>query len=194
MFAVYLGLPRDQVHSAKLAGLLSDIGMVAVAPTILSKRRALTRAERALFDDHARHSAELVEQVGLDEHQAAAEFIRLHHEVWDGSGPNGLAAEEIPIEVRILALCDAFDSMIHDQPSRPAVSVAAAIQDITTEGGKRFDPDLLQQFADWVRAEYWKHRDFRAHLGEEADSNDVVRAKEQIARYVGKGAGEMFIR
>jgi HD-GYP domain-containing protein (c-di-GMP phosphodiesterase class II) len=184
MFAVHRGLPSEQVRSAKLAGLLSDIGMIAVPPSILSKKGALTKAERALFDDHARHGADLVEQVGLDEHQAAAELIRLHHEMWDGSGPNGLVGEEIPLEVRILTLCDSLDLMLHARGSRPALSVAAAVQDLAAASGQEFDPTLVQQFVDWVRAEYWKHRDFRAFLGEEAESNDIVKAKEQIARYV----------
>jgi HD-GYP domain-containing protein (c-di-GMP phosphodiesterase class II) len=184
MFSQHRGASDEQVRSAKLAGLLSDIGMIAVAPTILSKIGSLTRAERALLDEHARHGADLVEQVGLEEHQAAAELIRLHHEMWDGSGPNGLAGEEIPVEVRILRLCDSFDLMLHARGSRPPISVAAAVQDLEAESGKQFDPTLVQEFVRWIRTEYWQHRDFRAFLGEEAESNDVVKAKEQIARYV----------
>jgi hypothetical protein len=52
--------------------------------------------------------------------------------------------------------------------------------------GKWFDPALVTAFVNWLRSEYWKHRDFESFLGEEADLNDVVRAKEQIARYIEK--------
>jgi HD-GYP domain-containing protein (c-di-GMP phosphodiesterase class II) len=189
MFASHQGLPEDQIRSAKIAGLLADIGMLSVASAILLKREPLTRAERVLLNDHARHGAELVEQVGLEEHQVAVEFIRLHHERWDGRGPHGLAGEEIPIEVRIVSLCDTLEAMTHDRPWRLALSIPAAVQDITSLSGEYFDPLLAASFVDWLRSEYWKHRDFDAVLGEEAGLNDVVRAKEQIARYMGKSPG-----
>ena len=70
-----------------------------------------------------------------------------HHEHFDGSGyPDGLAAEEIPIASRILLVTDAFDVMTNDRPYRTAMSVKAAVEELTRNKGSQFDPDVVDAF------------------------------------------------
>jgi putative two-component system response regulator len=178
------GMAGAALETLRLAALLQDVGMVAVPRRIIDKRGPLSRAERALLEEHTRHSAQLVASAGLERPRAASDLIRLHHEKWDGSGPCGLKEQEIPPGARVLALCDAFDAMTHDRPFRAARTVSEALMVIEANTDGHFDPQLAQRFCTFVRTEYWRHPDFMTFLGAEADGSAFVRAREEIARYL----------
>ena len=70
--------------------------------------------------------------------------VRSSHERWDGSGyPDGLAGEEIPVEARIVACCDAFNAMTTDRSYRDALPVALAVEELRSCAGSQFDPDVV---------------------------------------------------
>ncbi len=74
-------------------------------------------------------------------------MILKHHEYWDGSGyPFGLQGEQIPLECRIIALVDAYDTMTHDRPYSKAVSPQEALEEIARCSGTQFDPKLTKLF------------------------------------------------
>ncbi len=74
-----------------------------------------------------------------------ARIVRSSHERWDGLGyPDGLAGEAIPLAARIVAVCDAYDAMVSDRCYRPALSPAAAREELIQEAGRQFDPQVVE--------------------------------------------------
>jgi HD-GYP domain-containing protein (c-di-GMP phosphodiesterase class II) len=79
--------------------------------------------------------------------------ILYHHERWDGDGyPEGLKGEEIPIEARILAIADTFESMTSARPYRPALPIEDVIKELRKGAGLQFDPRLVETFIGIVEA------------------------------------------
>jgi HD-GYP domain-containing protein (c-di-GMP phosphodiesterase class II) len=80
-------------------------------------------------------------------YRRACEYIRHHHERWDGDGyPDGLAGEQIPLGARIIAVADAFDAMTSDRPYRAALSRTAALEEVKRCAGAQFDPQVVEAF------------------------------------------------
>jgi len=76
-----------------------------------------------------------------------AEYIRWHHERWDGEGyPDGMAGEAIPLLCRIVAVADAYDAMVSDRPYRRALSREEALEELRDHAGKQFDPRVVEAF------------------------------------------------
>ena len=72
-------------------------------------------------------------------------ILQYHHERWDGAGyPDQIEGEEIPLEARIIAICDAFDSMTSSSSYKIAVSVEEAMDELETHAGSQFDPELVK--------------------------------------------------
>jgi diguanylate cyclase (GGDEF)-like protein len=145
-----LGLDEERVASIETAALVHDVGMVALGDPILSKPTTLTSEE---VDAVRRHPA-LGEQVaGAAVPAKVVPWIRHHHERWDGEGyPDGLRAVAIPLESRILAICDAWDAMISERPYRRAMSAADALAELRAGAGSQFDPELVEPLAELVAA------------------------------------------
>jgi putative two-component system response regulator len=182
LFATQEGWPAEQVQRVALAAKLIDIGMIATPEPLLTKTRGLSEGERKVVDDHTRFGAELLAQASLAMLQPCIPVVRFHHERWDGSGPWSLKGEAIPLEARLVALCDAFDAMTHPRPWRTEpLTPAMALREIAAQAGRRFDPELAARFVDFVQREFWKHDRFLVVLGEEGRNNDYVQARERIA-------------
>jgi diguanylate cyclase (GGDEF)-like protein len=136
-----MGLPEQAVSQLRLAGLLHDLGKIAVSEAILQKPAALDPAEYAALRRHSEIGFELLE--GLDV-QPVDLWILHHHEHWDGSGyPLGLRGEEIPIGSRIVLVADAFDAMTTDRSYGKAMTVAEALLELRRQAGIQFDPQLV---------------------------------------------------
>src|SRR5581483_7820681 len=104
IIASELGITGERLKQVRQAAILHDIGKIAIPEKILHKESKLTDAEYELMKSHVKVGAELIESSEGLRHLAP--FIRYHHERWDGRGyPSGLAAEEIPLEARILNVC-----------------------------------------------------------------------------------------
>ena len=79
------------------------------------------------------------------------EFVRYHHERWDGSGyPDGRSGDEIPLASRIIAVADTFDAMTSTRPYRAALTRDTAISEIRNSAGTQFDPEVVDAFLSIV--------------------------------------------
>jgi putative nucleotidyltransferase with HDIG domain len=140
-----LGLPPEQVNIIRQSGYLHDIGKIAIPESILHKPSSLTDAEYALIKSHTEIGANLVASSKALSHLAP--FIRHHHERWDGKGyPDGLAHEAIPLEARILNLCDSVEAMASDRPYHQAKSINEIIAEVVRCTGTQFDPVVAKAF------------------------------------------------
>jgi polar amino acid transport system substrate-binding protein len=138
------GLDGPLVALATVAGLLHDVGKVAVPRTVLLKPGRLTDVEVDVVRRHPGASGELAERAEL---RFLIEPLRHHHERWDGAGyPDGLSGEQIPIVARVLAIADAYDAMLADRPYRSALAEAHARRELDRNAGTQFDPNLVEAF------------------------------------------------
>lgn len=136
-----LKLPDNTLIDLQLLAQFHDIGKVGIPDWILFKKEKLTADE---YREMKRHS-EIGQRIALamPDLSPLADLILLHHEWWDGSGyPLGLAGEQIPLECRIIALADAYDTMTHDRPFIKAISPREAMEEIARCSGSQFDPKL----------------------------------------------------
>ncbi|MCD6253719.1 MAG: transporter substrate-binding domain-containing protein [Thermotogae bacterium] len=144
-----LGLDRERVRRIYWAGLVHDVGKILVESSVLNKPGKLTNEERTQIEEHPVYGARVLEMVeGMEE---IARIVLHHHEKWEGNGyPNGLRAEEIPLESRILAVVDAFDAMTSDRPYRKALSMEMAIEELRRCKGTQFDPVVVDAFIEMI--------------------------------------------
>ena len=137
-----LGLRGRQVERVATAALLHDVGKIhEVFAPILRKPGKLTADEWAVMQTHPVKSAELVSTVSHLRDLVSA--VRHHHENWDGSGyPDGLAANAIPLESRIIMFADTIDAMTSDRPYRAALGEADVRSELIRMRGIQFDPQI----------------------------------------------------
>jgi len=134
----------DLVHMRRGA-LLHDIGKMGVPDGILLKPGPLTDAEWVVMRKHPVHAYELLLPIGYLRH--ALDIPYCHHEKWDGTGyPRGLKGEGIPLAARIFAVVDVWDALTSDRPYRPAWTRDMALDYISREAGKSFDPKVVEVF------------------------------------------------
>jgi diguanylate cyclase (GGDEF)-like protein/putative nucleotidyltransferase with HDIG domain len=141
-----MGLPRDEVELARLAGRLHDIGKLAIPEDILRKPGPLNDAERLVLERHPHIGYRMLESLGIE---PVATWVLHHHERWDGRGyPEGLEEEEIPLGSRILFVADAYDAMTSDRVYRGKLSHEDAVAELERCSGAQFDPGIVQVFLE----------------------------------------------
>ncbi len=142
---VEMGLSDEDLENVRVGGLLHDIGKIDVSLDVLRKASALNDDEWAHIKTHARAGSQLLSPVGglLSD---VVPLVESHHENFDGSGYHGLAGEAIPLGARILAVADAYDSMISDRPYRAGKTTADALEEVQRCSGKQFDPEVVDAF------------------------------------------------
>lgn len=124
-----LGMSDEDVEGVEMAGLVHDVGKLAVPAELLTKPGRLTAAEFSLIQVHSEKGYEILQPI--DFHWPIAETVLQHHERLDGSGyPQGLVGEQITLPARILAIADVVDAMASHRPYRPALGIEAAIAEI----------------------------------------------------------------
>jgi len=144
-----LGLSDDHIEHLSVAATLHDIGKVSVPRSILLKPGRLTPAEFLVVQGHAPTGAILLSGSDIPELNLAASIARSHHERWDGSGyPNRVAKSDIPIEARIVGVCDTFDALSNVRPYKDAWTPEASIAHIRDESGEKFDPSVVDAFIE----------------------------------------------
>ncbi len=139
-----LGLDPDERRKVEFAALLHDIGKIAVPKEIVNKPGKLDDREWAIIRTHTVEGQKMLERVGgfMSE---VGEIVRASHESWDGRGyPDGLRGEDIPLEARIVACCDAFNAMTTTRPYRKAMPVSAALTELIDSSGTQFDPRVVE--------------------------------------------------
>lgn len=145
----HTGLPPDVLTKLQLLAQFHDIGKVGISDKILFKPGLLTQSEREEMQRHSEIGYRIAQSI--PDLSVIADLILKHHEYWNGTGyPLGIKGEDIPIECRILAIVDAFDAMTNDRPYRRAMPHNAAVEEIKSQAGKQFDPELVKIFTDML--------------------------------------------
>jgi PAS domain S-box-containing protein len=133
-----LGFTDDRIQGILLAGIIHDVGKIQVPAEILSKPAKLTPLEFELIKCHAQAGYEIVKGIAFP--WPVAEMIRQHHERLDGSGyPQGLKGDEILPDAKILAVADVVEAMMSHRPYRAALGLDAALAEIESGKGSRYD-------------------------------------------------------
>ena len=144
-----LGLSRRKLARLRIAGLLHDIGKIGLSDTIIRKPGPLDEAEWETMRKHSELGATIISHTL--ELANCVPAIHHHHERYDGGGyPDGLRGEDIPLEARIIALADAYDTMTTPRAYRETVSPKDALEELRRCANTQFDPDLVETFAAMV--------------------------------------------
>src|SRR5437763_1708293 len=139
-----LGLSDDLVDRVRLAGILHDVGKIAVPDAILSKPEPLTDEEFAEMKKHPEVGALIIDGADLKD---IASWVLGHHERPDGRGyPRGLEDEDIPVEAKVLAVADSYEAMTCDRVYRKAMPAVAARAELERCSGTQFDPRIVEVF------------------------------------------------
>ena len=143
------GLSREQIQLIYEAGLLHDVGKIAIPEGILGKPGKLETCEYDEMKTHVEHSIEIIRHLPNLDYLIPA--VVGHHERWDGRGyPNGLGGTDIPLGARCLALADSFDAMTSKRTYKEAFSIEYAAEEIEKQAGKQFDPKLALLFVQLI--------------------------------------------
>lgn len=147
-----VGLPEDQIIALRRAGVVHDIGKVAVPDAILLKPGRLTEEEWKLMREHPAVGERIC--APLKSFRLVLPIIRHHHEKLDGSGyPDGLRGDAIPITARVLQIVDVYDALTTDRPYKQAFPVTDALQTMKQELAKGWwDPHIFDHFERLVRS------------------------------------------
>lgn len=146
-----IGQPAAEVERIYLTGLLHDVGKIAIPDGVLQKPGRLDDQERAIIETHTDAGWRILHQ--LDALKSVLPGVLYHHEHFNGRGyPDGLEGEAIPLEGRILAVCDAFDAMTSDRPYRDGMPVDKAVEILRGGSGSYWDPALVTAFVDNIDA------------------------------------------
>ena len=130
------------------AAPMHDVGKIGIPDAVLRKPGPLDADEWATMRRHPEIGAEIIGEHPSGVLQLAREIALAHHEKWDGSGyPRGLAGEAIPLSARIVAIADVFDALTTRRPYKEPWPVQDALDHITAQAGKHFDPALVALFA-----------------------------------------------
>lgn len=139
------GVPLETIDHIRRGSWLHDCGKIGVPESVLNFAGRLEEAEMDLVRRHPNWGAEVARQAGLS--PVVVNIILYHHEKFDGSGyPSGLKQREIPLEARIVAIADVFDSLHSDRPYRKAMPMEEILLIMEGMGGSHLDPQLLESF------------------------------------------------
>ncbi len=144
-----LGMSKNKSRLVELASLLHDIGKIGTPESILHTPGALKPEEFEKMKEHPARGADILSNIG--EFGEIIKWIRHHHEWYDGRGyPDGIAAEEIPLEARIITIADAFDAMTSDRPYRKGMPPPEVMKVMDEYTSRQFDPNILNAFKKLV--------------------------------------------
>jgi len=144
-----LKLEKTQTEELALLAVLHDIGNAAIGPEILKKTDPLNADDWEKIKKHPEIGYRMAQSI--PELRVIAESILAHHEHWDGRGyPQGISAEAIPVQARIISIIDAYDVMTHDCIYKKAVSHEQALEELRRCAGSQFDPSITDIFIDMI--------------------------------------------
>jgi HD-GYP domain-containing protein (c-di-GMP phosphodiesterase class II) len=140
-----LQFDRETMKRLELGALFHDIGKIGIPSEILQKPGPLTDAEFEIVKEHP----ELGEKIlaPIERLEDVRPIVRACHERWDGLGyPDGKSGTDIPVESRVVLVCDAFHAMVTDRPYRGALPQAEAVRRLEEASGTQFDPTAVAAF------------------------------------------------
>ncbi|MGA2924461.1 MAG: HD domain-containing phosphohydrolase [Solirubrobacteraceae bacterium] len=149
LLAARAGIDERRSELIAASAAMHDIGKLGVPDRILLKPGRLTGEERRQMERHAEYGRKILTGEPDALLDLAAQIAWTHHERWDGGGyPRRLGGAEIPLEGRIVAICDAFDALTSARVYRPARTVHDALGVMREARGSQFDPELLDRFLE----------------------------------------------
>ncbi len=142
----------EEIRYLEIAAMLHDIGKIWIPESILTKKGKLTSEEIGKIRMHPVYGAQILESSGLFEN--IIPWIYHHQELWNGTGyPDGLKEEEIPIQSRIISVCEAFDAMLSGNGTKLKLTIEQALDRIRYESGSFFDPIIVDAFIQAVETQ-----------------------------------------
>jgi putative nucleotidyltransferase with HDIG domain len=135
-----MGFSKDKIMGVRMAGVLHDIGKIAVPVEILSKPGRLSKTEFELIKNHSQVGYDILKSIRFP--WPLSQILLQHHERIDGSGyPNGLLGEKTLIEAKILGVADVVEAMASHRPYRAALGIDKALGEILINKGKLYDTE-----------------------------------------------------
>jgi putative nucleotidyltransferase with HDIG domain len=140
--ATAMALSQTKIASIRMAGILHDIGKIAIPAEILSKPSTLSDIEFSLIKTHPQVGYDILKNINFP--TPVAKIVHQHHERLNGSGyPLGLSGEDILFEARILTVADVVEAMSSHRPYRPGLGIDKALAEIQKNKGEFYDPDVV---------------------------------------------------
>jgi putative nucleotidyltransferase with HDIG domain len=137
-----IGFSLEKINRIYMEGIIHDIGKINVPTEILSKPGSLSEIELKLIQTHPQAGSDMLKEMELPEEVCLS--VLQHHERMDGSGyPSGLSGKDIILEARILAVADVVEAITSHRPYRPALGLDKALEEITQNKGKLYDPEVV---------------------------------------------------
>lgn len=149
-----LGLGHREIQEVRTAGMLHDLGKLAVPSRVLRMRRERSDDEQVLLAEHPLHALEMLSEIEFV--KGSLDGIAHHHERYDGRGfPSGLAGNGIPLAARIIAVADAFDALTTTRSYRSALAPADALEELRSRGGSQLDPYVVSALGRALARHTW---------------------------------------
>ena len=137
-----MGFPADKIVGIHIAGMLHDIGKIAIPAEILSKPGRLSKTEFDLIKEHSQVGYDILKSIKFP--WPVAQIVLQHHERINGFGyPNGLLGREMLIEAKIMGVADVVEAMASHRPYRPALGIDKALEEISINKGKLYDTETV---------------------------------------------------
>jgi putative nucleotidyltransferase with HDIG domain len=154
LMAGSLTLNQQDTEALRYAGMLHDIGKLAIPTRVLRKGHGLTEVDLASIATHAERGVEMVRDI--DFLKDSFDAILHHHERMDGRGyPGSLGGDDIPLFARIIAVADAFDSLTTSRSHREAHTVEEAVAELQRRAGTQFDPAIVAALERGLARQIW---------------------------------------
>ena len=155
-----LGLPSERMKIIERAAILHDIGKIGIDLSLLHKEGKLSPEDVSTLQQHPLIGMKILEPIEFLHDVKLC--IGQHHERYDGHGyPHHVAADQLLVESRILAIADAFDAMTSDRPYRKALPFEVAIKELYENAGTQFDPTMVPHFIELLKNGMFSYREDR---------------------------------
>lgn len=150
-----LDLPPEDLRALAEGGILHDVGKLQIPDEVLNKPGPLSEEERKIIERHPALGYEMCSRLGLLPEEL--DIVRSHHERMDGAGyPDQLAADQIPLLVRILSVADVYDALTSARAYRNAWSQDEALAFLEEHSGTHFDPACVTAWVKMVKSGFFR--------------------------------------
>lgn len=146
------GMDEEKAEQIAVASKLHDIGKIAIPNYIIHKEARLSEEERVIINSHTEFGYTILSTYANDPlFNTAATIARYHHERYDGGGVNGLKGEEIPVEARIVTVCDVYDALVSERTYKKAWPLEDALNYLRENEKTMFDPVICEDFIQYIQ-------------------------------------------